>query len=330
VKLATPLKLDATRQTLTLTSSDEGLCVDKLILTNDPKYAPKTLDDRFATPSWKVCDLIVKEATNSSVRIAWWDPVASPDVAYYSVFVGDRADFPCDQAHIIASTAKNELLDWGLAAGKDHVYKIVAVNRRGLASEPRSITAKTQPLEKVVLIEMAAQEAKLDPRLKVEEKDGKKYVYLPDQGEAHQKDDPAAVTFDFETPVAGEYMMWCEYAPGDTSTSTMSLPTLLDNFLDGKGVWKIRPPFRVMAGSNYRVWKKDLWFTDKVSIYTWPKAHDLLKLSAGKHQLTIKLPCQAAEFPHKIARVWITNDQWFRPPGWDAQADIRKARTKRE
>jgi hypothetical protein len=64
-------------------------------------------------------------------------------------------------------------------------------------------------------------------------------------------------------------------------------------------------------------------------MYVWPKPRDLFKLRAGAHKLTLRMSPKIREFHHKIGAIWITNDPSFRPPGWDPQADLRKARIQR-
>ena len=330
LRLKSPLKLEAKkRHRLALSSSNEGLCVDKMVLSSDPRYVPATLDDRFTTPPRKLDYLVAKEVTTSSVHLAWWNPKAEPDLDYYNVYAGDEPDCPTDQAHLIASTRRPEALDWGLAPGKSYSYKVVAINRRGLASEPAAIRVKTKPLQRRVLLALPIDAAKLDPRLKKETKAGKRYAYLPGTEKSNPNAPPADIRWEFAVPVPGDYAIWCEYAPADYSRSSLRVPVLLDDFLGGKAVWHMRSPYRAMRGPSYRLWKEDLWFVDKVTMYTWPKRRDLFRLSAGRHGLTVRMSPRMKEFHHKIGRVWITNDLSFRPPGWDPQADFRKARTTR-
>ena len=331
VRLDGPLKLEAgKRQRLALASADEGLAVDKLILTTDPRTVPQTLDDRFRTPPKKLEYLVPREVTESSVHLAWWNPTAEPDLDYYSVYAGDSPDFPADQAHLIASTRRTEVLDWGLAPAARTTYKVVAFNRRGLASEPAAITVQTRPVEKRVLLELPIEMAKLDPRLKRETRGGVKYAFRPYPGKGHEKDPPADISWELPLAVAGRYTIWCQYAPADYGSSALRVPVLLDDFLDGKATWRMRSPYRDMRGPAYRLWKEDLWFVDKVTMYVWPRPRDLFRLAAGTHRLTLRLSPRMREFHHKIGRLWVTNDPSFRPPGWDPQADFRKSAAPRK
>ena len=328
--LDAPLTLaDEKPHRLAFESADEGLCLDKFILTSDLKYAPKELDDRFAAPK-KLQHLVAAETTQSSVRLAWWNPTAETDLDYYNIYVGAEEGFPCDQAHRIASVRGSECLDWGLAPGKSYTYKVTAVNRRGLESEPGVVTAKTLAVPQAVLLSLPIAKAHLDPRLTKETKDKVEYAFLPDQGEAKQKDPPADIAWEFDVPADGQYSVWCRYAPGDAYPSWHNVPILLDNLLDGKATWKMRTPFRQMSGTNYLVWPKDLWFSDRISMYVWPRPLDVFRLTAGKHKLALRLVPGIREFSHKISEVWVTNDTSWRPPGWDPQANFTKSQVRQK
>jgi hypothetical protein len=329
VKLAAPVKLEAAKMKLALASSDDGLAVDKIVLAGDPAYVPRALDDRFSVPPRKLDYLVATETTESSARIAWWNPKAECDVARYDVFAGDTPDFPCDQAHLVASTARGEFLDWGLEPGRPVTYKVVVVNRRGLASDPASITVTTKPVQKTLLA-FSIDQAKLDPRLVKETKAGKRYAYLPGKEEDTGEGAPADIAWDFNLPVAGEYHVWCQYAPADTYYTWMNVATQLDDVLGGKAAWRMRSPFRDMSGTRYRNWSEDLWFTDRVTMYAYPTLLDTFKLAAGPHRLTFQMTAKMKEYHHKIAFVWITNDPSFRPPGWDPQADFTKSKVARK
>ena len=331
VRFGSPVSFEAgKRRRVRLTSSDDGLAIDKVILTTDRKYVPTGLDDRFSVPPKKLEYLVAKKVTQSSVHLAWWNPQAEPDLAYYNVYVGEAPDFPTDQAHLIASTRKLEALDWGLPPGKTYTYKVVAVNRRGLVSEPAVITVQTLPVQQKVVLELSIDAAKLDARLKKETRGGVKYAYRPFEGAGHENDPPSDITWEFDLPVAGNFMIWSQYAPADYGSYMFKIPVLLDDFLDGKAIWRMRTPYRAMKGPNYRLWKEDLWFVDKVSMYVWPKPRDFFKLAAGQHKLTLRMSPKMKEFHHKIGKVWITNDPSFRPPGWDPQADFKKAKIVRK
>jgi len=324
------VKLDAGKRTrVVVASADEGLCVDKIILAQDPNYVPKTIDDRFNTRPARPKHLDTEAVTSSSVHLAWWNPRAEKDVAYYNVYVGETPAFPTDQAHRIASTRKSELLDWGLAPDKAYTYKLTAVNRRGLESPATALTVKTEPVPQRVLLELPIDRATLDERLKIETKGGVRYAFRPYEGKGHDKDPLADITWTFDVPVNGRYMIWCQYAPADQYYTRLRVPVLLDDFLKGKAIWQMRTPYRAMSGPRYRLWKEDLWFVDRVSMYVWPKARDFFRLSAGRHKLTLRMNPVIKEFHHKIGKVWITNDPSFRPPGWDPQADFKKAKLKR-
>lgn len=329
LKLDKPLAMETPKATkITLASGDEDLAVDKLVLSNDPKYVPATLDDRFTAAPRKLEHLIAKNVTASSVQLAWWNPTAEPDIDYYNVYVGADEGFPTDQAHLIASTSGAEASDWGLKPGTNYVYKVTAVNRRGLVSEPAAVSVKTLGVARAVLVSLPVEKAVLDTRLTKETKNNVAYACLSDQGKEHEDDPPAEISWDFELPVSGVYTLWCRYAPADTYYTWHNVPVKLDDLMGGKGLWRMRTPYRAMSGTNYLVWKDDLWFSDKLTMYTWPRTQDEFRLSAGKHKLTISLTPKMREFPHKISELWVTNDPSWRPPGWDPQADFTKSRVR--
>ena len=96
-RLEAPVQLEAgKRYMIVLTSADDGLSLDKFILAQDPRYVPKTLDDRFSTPPKKLQYVETKDVTTSSVHLAWWNPKAEPDLDTYDVYVGETPDFPTE------------------------------------------------------------------------------------------------------------------------------------------------------------------------------------------------------------------------------------------
>ena len=334
VKLDKPLALAPGKtKVLKLISADNGLCIDKFIVTTDGDYVPKAIDDRFTVAPKKLEYLIAKDVTESSVNLTWWNPNGQSDIEYYNVYVGTKADFPPDQAHLICSTKKFEVLDWGLAPGTNYFYKVVAVNRRGLMSAPAVITVQTKPVAQRVLLELKPAYATLDERLTIATNGGVRYVTRPYPGEGHKSDPPADITWKFDLPVSDEYVIWCKYAPAEHSRRHMKVPVVLDDFLQGKRwdpVWVMRTPYRSMKGPRYKNYKEDLWFMDKIVMYVWPRPHDLYSLSAGEHTLTLKMNPEMDELSHKIAAVWVTNDQSFRPVGYDPQANFTKKYLQRK
>ena len=53
-----------------------------------------------------------------------WNWQTVPAAAYYQVYRGATADFPANQATLVASPAQSDHVDWGLQQGNAYWYRI--------------------------------------------------------------------------------------------------------------------------------------------------------------------------------------------------------------
>ncbi|MHC4715473.1 MAG: fibronectin type III domain-containing protein [Planctomycetota bacterium] len=290
--------------TLVLASSDNGLAVDRIIVTDDDRYVPEGIDDRTAAPA-PVKGLKVAEVTASSVSLAW-NPADGPDVQHYSVYAGDDPDFKPGNETVICSTRKPAAVDWGVGSGRELYYKVVAVNRRGQASEPAAVKARTRAMD-VFTAELPAAKARIAEGIRRGKDVDVEYVAGPDDGQA-------AATFEFEVPADGAYYLWAEY--GARYGKGTKLPVRLD---DRDGLWTTHQPTRMGRDTPGR---RPRWFVHRMSASKRYRRVDLRTLTRGKHALTFTL---SQRLPW-ISKVWVTNDPSYVPPGFSAQARLNRDR----
>jgi hypothetical protein len=302
---------------LSLSSATPGLCIDNVILTDDPNYRPKTLDDRVTTPLPAPSKLRVAATTPTRIDLAW-DADSTGGVAYYSVYVGENKGFQPGNVTVLCSTLGSKASDVGLSPGTQYIYKVVAYDWRGNASRAATVSTSTADAKRVALT-LSAEQATLDPALATAEKGGRSVVLLPAAPEGQPADTTLRwATYTFTVP-EGEYMLWASYAPGNTGKLGVQLE------LDGKplGTWPLRAPYRPMSRALTGGEAQRLWFADKVR---WGLTEDVLRLPAGEHTLRVAFDPSLKQEGHWLEKLFLTNDFSFRPEGWDPRADFAKRR----
>ena len=280
-----------------LASQADGFAVDKIIVTSDPTYTPKTVDDRVPAPK-AVVGLQVTKTHANSIELKW-DANPEKNVAFYSVYVSEKPDFAPSNETLLCSTHKTSALDWGIRPGTTYHYKVVAVDQRWAESQPAEIRAKTQPLE-VVTKHIPVTQATASAGLK----QAGDYVEYPGKAAGEQ-----SLTFDFDLPADGTYYLWMKYTP------TFNQEYRYDNIgliLDGAKMERYGPHPRPPRG-----WKEGRplrWFVEHLA--------ESRSLKAGKH--SVKLLFQEKDgirtlMGQRIAGIWVTNDASFVPPGYTCQ-----------
>ncbi|OGF51108.1 MAG: hypothetical protein A2231_08915 [Candidatus Firestonebacteria bacterium RIFOXYA2_FULL_40_8] len=88
----------------------------------------------FVNPIKETTSVISSSAVKNAEKqyTVSWNAVSSPDVHHYNIYYSSvSADFPADQAHIIASMPKSmtSYFDWEAESGKPAYYKVMAVSR---------------------------------------------------------------------------------------------------------------------------------------------------------------------------------------------------------
>ena len=294
---------------LRLTSDDDGLALDKIVLTDDDGYQPAGPDDR-TEPLPAVSGLKVAKTAGHTVELAW-EPIDRPELSHYSVYVSDRPGAPRGNETVLVSTRDTTALDPFVPPGTTLHYQVVAVDRRGRESAPATVSATTPGLD-VFTVELPAVEAKLgDGAEKGRDED---LAFVAYRAEA----DPT-VTFSFKAPADGEYYFWMEYGARHGKGEVLSMA------LDGErlGDWQTRQPTRMgrdLEGMKVR------WFVDRIGPHARYKPPiEKAVLTAGLHTLTATL----GEKGPWLSKLWVTNDPTFVPPGFSAQARFNRDRRQR-
>jgi len=319
VRADPPLSLRAGRQTLTLRSESDGLCLDLLLLTNSADDRPTRPDDRGATPS-AVQGLRAVEATPNQARLAW-TASSDPNVDFYSVHVGEQPDFEPGNATILASGKSTEFLDWGFKPGRPLHYKVLAVSKRGVASSPAAIRVDIPSLESATL-ELRIEDATLGDGLARGESKGFAFAWLP-QPLAANAPRPKA-TWKFSAPLDGTYYLWARYTTLDAKrVSLLWVETDGEQRLHGTN-WRLRFPCTLTRHLGGVTPDEATWFTDKIASGWWAGPFDSVTLTRGEHTLSVAFePTHAPNGP-RLSAVFLSNDPSYRAPGFDPRVDFRK------
>ena len=293
----------------------DGIAIDKVIITDDMEYVPAAADDR--KPALSVpTGLKLVETKPNEITIAW-DPHPALDLSHYSVYVGEKPDFKIGNETVLWSTRKTSAVDWGIQPNTTYVYKVVAVDRRGQASEAAMVTAKTAALD-VVTCETPAAQATITAGLTRGKAAGLDVEYV-----AHLagKEDQRA-SFAFDVPTEGNYYLWMEYSPQDGRERTVLLE------LDGRehGRWTVEQPTRMGRMTKPG---KERWFVHRIVAGKgrWQRnPADFATLAAGKHTLTVVFQGAKAGKSPWVSKVWATNDASFVPRGYSPQVRLNRLR----
>jgi hypothetical protein len=146
------LRQPAGEATLEFETSDAGISIDNILVTNDLNFIPSNSDN---TPSTKpsIPEKIKVEhliADKNEAPLAWqgykikppyikilWAPSTAPQgVRYYNIHRSDRKDFQVDQSNLLGSNKDTLFIDPELEIGKEYHYKVVAVDSWDNVSEP--------------------------------------------------------------------------------------------------------------------------------------------------------------------------------------------------
>jgi hypothetical protein len=292
---------------LVLSSSDDGVAVSQVIVTEDKTYKPDGLAERTA-PLPAVTGLKLAKASSDTLNLAWDAPTA-PDVYYYSVYVSDKPDFECNNQTILCSGMTSTATDWGLRAGAKFYYKVVAVNRRGQPSAPALFEAQTVARD-VYTQEIPAAQATLGAGAAVSKDQDISYAGFKD-GSA------PTVSFDFTVPADGDYFLWMDYGMRFAKDRVVKLQ------LDGKdfATWEGRQPTRMDRDPEANE-PKVRWFVDRMWLKQGWNYRDHLALKAGKHMLTATL----GEKSPWLSKLIVTDDPSLVPPGYSAQVRFNRLR----
>ena len=153
------IQLPARDAALELSTSDAGIAVDCLCITNDPDFRPagrgREPSTELAAPdNLRLAELILEDAerfdlTGGRVKITWRPAGAAQGVTRYQVYRGERADFPADPEHLLGSPAEPVFYDCDLELGKQVFYRVRARDAWGNLSAASSALCVT-PAEPTV------------------------------------------------------------------------------------------------------------------------------------------------------------------------------------
>lgn len=318
-RLPQPLKFEAGTQPLILRSRDDGLCLDTLLLTSDAADRPERLDDRDPMPS-PVAGLQATAVTPGQVQLAW-TPSTDADLDAYSIHVGDHVDFVPDNTSVLTSGRTATFLDWGFKSGSTLFYKVVACNKRGIASTPATVRVEIPPLATTV-VELGIAEATLSGGLARAESRHVVSAFLA-APLSDQAPRPTA-SWQFTAPHDGVYYVWARYTTFDAQrVSRFWIDCDGQNPLQGAD-WRLRFPGTLTRHLDGVKLGEETWFTDKMVAGWWAGPCDALTLKPGLHTLSVALePTHAPNGP-RLSAVYLSNDPAYRPPGFDPRVDFRK------
>ena len=314
-----PLVLPAGEAPVTIASDADGLCLDRVLPTSETADRPGERDARDPVPS-PVEGLRATTVTAHEVRLTW---IPSPDLDldFYSVYIADRPDFVLGNATVLTSGKSTDFLDWGFKPGSTLYYKVVAINKRGVAAKPATLRVQVPNMETATL-ELAIADAELTEGLARGEAKGFAFAHVPTP---LPKDAPRPkATWAFAAPVEGTYYRWARYTTFDAKqASLLWIEVDGDQRVNGTN-WRLRFPNTLTRHLDGVKPGEETWFTDKAASGWWAGPTDSVTLNAGPHTLSVAFePTHAPNGP-RLSAVFLSNDPSYRPPGYDPRVDFRK------
>lgn len=146
-------RLPARTVDLELATSDAGVAVDCLCITNDPGFQPAGRGrepDRAPTApaglrleEFTSADAERLDLADGQVKIAWQPSAAAQGVTRYQVYRGETADVAADPAHLLGSPSEPVFYDCDLVVGKWLFYRVRALDAWGNLSDASPAFAVT-------------------------------------------------------------------------------------------------------------------------------------------------------------------------------------------
>ncbi|HNS33385.1 MAG TPA: hypothetical protein PKN36_10515, partial [bacterium] len=139
------MPLASGRHEVILETSDAGIALDSIMVTNDMEFAPAGKSNApsvlSGTPSGlKSSEMLVQGAElkrgGYSVKppyfkLTWNELKAPQGVRYYNVYRSQTSKFETGPGTLVGSMAAPEFVDCVLEAGKTYYYRVVAVDNWG-------------------------------------------------------------------------------------------------------------------------------------------------------------------------------------------------------
>ncbi len=125
-----------------LETSDAGIAVDNIMVTNDMGFTPAGKSNAPAvlagTLSGLKAEIVVVQGDELKtggysvkppyVKLSWNELKASQGVRYYNVYRSETPKFETSPATLVGSTTEPEFVDCVLEAGKTYYYRVVALD----------------------------------------------------------------------------------------------------------------------------------------------------------------------------------------------------------
>ncbi len=151
------VSLEAGKIDLELTTSDAGIAVDNILVTNDPDFTPQgrgqvpealaavptALRTESVSPEDDTAVSELLQAKKPVVKLAWSPTVAAQGVSHYNVYRSDSETFEAEPETLLGSPSEPVFYDTGLAAGQTVYYRIRAIDAWGNQSPPSAILPVT-------------------------------------------------------------------------------------------------------------------------------------------------------------------------------------------
>ena len=147
------LNLPAGKAEITFSTSDAGIALDNVLVTNDLSFAPSNLDNTPTAKPSEPAGLKVEEMKAEGETLEWrgysvkppyvklaWKPSTAPQgVRYYNIYRAGEKGFKPSPATLIGSNAETWFVDTGLKQGADYFYRMVAVDNWDNRSQPSQV-----------------------------------------------------------------------------------------------------------------------------------------------------------------------------------------------
>jgi len=138
---------------LELATSDAGIAVDNILVTDDADFVPRgrgqateklaAVPEGLRAEPFGPEDAELMKVKSARVKLAW-DPVAAPQgVSHYNVYRADTEPFAADAESLLGSPARTVFYDCGLEAGQKVYYRVRAVDAWGNQSPASAAVAVT-------------------------------------------------------------------------------------------------------------------------------------------------------------------------------------------
>ena len=147
------LELSAGTIELEFATSDTGIAVDSILVTDDADFVPRgrgpAPEKLAAVPrglragTFGPEDAELMKVTTPRVKLAWEPVVAPQGVSHYNVYRADTGSFAADTESLLGSPAETVFYDCGLEAGQKVFYRVRATDAWGNQSPASAAVAVT-------------------------------------------------------------------------------------------------------------------------------------------------------------------------------------------